>query len=80
VTQAIPKQGGAGWDEHRNSSRVFSVPPDALPAALKALRTIDPDLRRWIEDGHPRLTDDEHRARFGEPWQAAQPRRARAPT
>jgi hypothetical protein len=65
----IPRQSSV-FDERRNTSRVWPVPPDALPTALKALRTLDPALRRWIEDGHPRLTDDEHRARFGEPYRA----------
>ena len=37
----------------------------AVADALRALRTLDPALRRWIEDGHPNLTDAEHRARFG---------------
>jgi hypothetical protein len=55
---------------------VFAVPPDALPNALRALKAIDPALRRWIEDGHPTLTDDEHRARFGEPWKAARATKA----
>jgi len=53
------------FNEHRNTSRVFPVPPDALPKALAALRTVDPALRRWIEDGHPTLTQAEHVARFG---------------
>jgi hypothetical protein len=66
----IPRQSSV-FDERRNTSRVWPVPPDALPAALKALRTLDPALRRWIEDGHPRLTDDEHLARFGEAYRAA---------
>jgi hypothetical protein len=68
----IPRQSSV-FDERRNTSRVWPVPPDALPAALKALSTLDPSLRRWIEDGHPRLTDDEHRARFGEPYRATKP-------
>lgn len=74
---AIPLQGGYVWDEHRNSSRVFPVPPDALPNAVRACKGIDPALRRWIEDGHPVLTDGEHYARFGEPYKATRPRRSR---
>ena len=58
------------WDEHRNSSRVFPVPPESLPNALRACATIDGALRRWIEDGHPTLTEADHFARFGEPFKA----------
>jgi hypothetical protein len=56
------------WDEHRNTSRVFPVSPDALPAALKACAGIEPALRRWVEDGHPTLTEAEHVQRFGESY------------
>jgi hypothetical protein len=66
--KAIPKQGRYVWDEHRNTSRVFPVSPDALPNAVRAFKTLDPDLRRWIEDGHPTLTDSEHRERFGDSY------------
>jgi hypothetical protein len=76
--KAIPRQGGFVFDEHRNTSRVWPVPPDALPAALAALRSLDPDLRRWIEDGAPNLTDAEHVARFCEPYQATRSRRTSA--
>jgi phage N-6-adenine-methyltransferase len=57
---SIPAQGGYVWDEHRNTSRVWPVPPDALPTALRALKTLDPALRQWIEEGHPLLTEEEH--------------------
>lgn len=63
----------SSWDERRNSSRVFPVAPDALPKALDALaamRRNDPALVQWILDGHPSLTEFEHRERFGEPYQA----------
>ena len=43
----------------------------AVEAALEAcadLRRRDPELVRWIEDGHPTLTDAEHVARFGKPY------------
>lgn len=73
--QPIPKQGGYVWDEHRNTSRVFPVPPDALPAALSALRAIPLELRLWIKDGHPTLTDAQHRERFGEPYVATRSRK-----
>lgn len=66
---AIPKQKSV-WDDKRNTSRVRPVPPDALPnalAALARLRASDPALVKWIEDGYPTLTEDEHVQRFGEP-------------
>jgi hypothetical protein len=59
---------GGGFDERRNTSRVWPVSPNALPealSALAALRRNDPALVCWIEDGHPRLTESEHRERFG---------------
>ncbi len=62
---------GAQFDEHRNTSRVFPVEPNALPNALHALETFarqHPEHARWITDGAPPLTDDEHVARFGEPY------------
>lgn len=73
----IPKQT-PHFDERRNTSRTFAVPPNALPDALRALaglRARDPELVRWIEDGHPNLTDAEHVERFGEPYNG---KRARA--
>ncbi len=60
-----------GFDESRNTSRGFRVPHDALPNALKALaylRRTNPALTKWIEDGHPNLTEAEHVERFGEPY------------
>lgn len=60
--------GGPTFNERRNTSRVFPVPPYALKqlqAALAALRRNDPELVRWIEDGHPTLTRAEHFERFG---------------
>lgn len=74
----IPRQTSphGRFNEHRNTSRVFQVPPDALPAAQKACSGIDPALRRWIEDGHPTLTQDEHVARFGAPYETTRSRKA----
>src|SRR5690348_16882651 len=74
----LPRQS-AIFDERRNSSRVFPVPPDALPNAMRALaglRRDYPELVSWIEEGAPRLTAEEHYARFGEDF-ARKPRRAR---
>lgn len=69
---SLPRQH-AGFDEHRNSSRVWPVPPTALPEARRALAAFErdyPELHRWIIEGHPRLTEVEHVARFGEPYPA----------
>lgn len=67
TARPIPRQS-TGWDERRNTSRVFPVHPDALPQALAALRRIDPALRAWVEAGAPRLTEAEHLERFGAPF------------
>ena len=61
----------ARFDEHRNSSRVFPVPPDALPNAMRALNALRadyPELVAWVEEGAPRLTAEEHYRRFGEDY------------
>jgi hypothetical protein len=68
VSPSIPAQGGYVWDEHRNTSKVWAVPPGALPSALRSLKTLDPALRQWIEEGHPLLTEAEHFERFGESY------------
>lgn len=73
----MPSQGG-GWDERRNTSRVFAVPPTAVPEALAALRAFrrnEPAHAAWITDGAPRLTDADHLERFGEPYRTARARR-----
>lgn len=70
---------GGQYDERRNTSAVRQVPPDALPRALAALATfrrMDAPLVRWLEDGHPTLTDAEHHARFGGPYQRTRTRKA----
>ena len=62
---------GKNFDPRRNSSARRPPAPDALGNALHALerfRASDPALVRWIEDGHPRLTEDEHVQRFGRPY------------
>ena len=66
----LPRQH-TPWDEHRNTSQVFPVPPNALPdarRALAALRAEYPELVAWVEEGAPRLTAAEHYARFGEDY------------
>ena len=66
----LPRQS-AVWDDARNTSRVRPPAPNALPdamASLGALRRNEPALVRWIEDGAPTLTEQEHIARFGAPY------------
>jgi hypothetical protein len=67
---SIPKQSSV-WDERRNTSLVIPPPPGAAADALKAVRSYMrryPRHARWIVDGHPNMTDDEHYARFGMPY------------
>lgn len=71
MTDLVGRKNVAVWDDHRNTSRVFDVPPEAVDeaaAALARFRRDDPALVAWIEAGAPRLTDAEHRARFGAPY------------
>lgn len=59
------------WDEHRNTSQVFPVPPGSLEralASLEYLREHDPALVAWIEAGHPNLSEQDHLQRFGKPF------------
>lgn len=61
----------ATFDERRNTSRVWGIPPTALPEALDALRRLrveDPALVAWIAAGAPRLSHAEHVERFGRPY------------
>jgi len=74
---AIPRQSVA-WDERRNSSRVFEVPPDALPnamAALAAFKRSQPALYEWVAEGAPNMTEAQHFERFGEPYNANRSRK-----
>jgi hypothetical protein len=76
---SIPLQPGGTWDYKRNTSRVFPVPPDALPNALRALQSFrerEPVHAAWIADGYPNMTADEHVAMFGIPYVKARPKRA----
>jgi len=66
----IPRQldPHAGFDEHRNTSRVFPPPPGAVADALKSLKAYTkryPKHARWLLEGHPSLSEDEHWERFG---------------
>ena len=80
---AIPtrRRNVAVWDERRNTSRGGQVSHEDVRQArnaLERLRRDDPELVSWIEAGHPRLTDDEHVRRFGEPYTPTTRRRGRA--
>ncbi len=73
----IPRRS-AVWDERRNTSRAHAPSPTALRDALQVcerLRQTEPALVRWVLDGHPLLTEAEHVARFGEPYEKARRRR-----
>ncbi len=66
----LPRQPDphAGFDEHRNTSRVFPPPPGAVTDALKASLAYQkryPEHARWLLGGHPSMTEDEHFDRFG---------------
>jgi hypothetical protein len=77
--QAIPRQSSV-WNERRNTSRVFPVPPGAVEDAERALRrwqAENPAHAQWILNGYPTLTDDEHVARFGVAYDAKQTRMRR---
>lgn len=66
------RPGVAVFDPRRNTSRVHAVPPGAAAECRRACREWaerNPAHYRWLLDGHPTLTDAEHRARFGEPYQ-----------
>ena len=76
----VGRRNVAVFDERRNSSRVFPVPPHALRDAVRALEQLrrdDVELVSWIEAGAPRLTHDEHRRRFGADWAPSSSRRGR---
>jgi hypothetical protein len=78
MSSPIPRVSGPTWDERRNTSRVFPVPPDALPLALAALerfRRFEPAHAEWIADGAPNLSEAEHFARFGVPYRSHRSRK-----
>jgi hypothetical protein len=74
----IPRQPGGTWDVHRNTSQVFQVGPDCLPAALAALarfQRTEPRHYSWIISGYPNLTEPEHQRWFGAPYARAKAKR-----
>lgn len=69
----------AGFDEHRNTSRVWPVTAqdgENARRALAAFKRDCPELHRWIIDGHPALTEAEHVARFGGQYNGVRRKRA----
>jgi hypothetical protein len=73
---SLPRQH-VGFDEHRNTSRVWPVTPQDAENARRALAAFArdcPELRQWIIDGHPHLTEAEHVARFGGPYNGVKKR------
>ncbi len=67
----LGRKNVAVFDERRNSSRVWPVPPTALPEAIEALERFKrqhPDLYGWVASGAPRLSHGQHTALFGEPY------------
>lgn len=61
--------GGAGqFDEHRNTSRIWPVPPEAIEAAKRSQRRYEreqPAWYRWIIAGCPELTPEQYAAEGG---------------
>ena len=81
VSIPLGRKNVAVFDEHRNSSRVFPVPPTALPDALDALarfRASQPDLYGWVASGAPLLSHGRHEEIFGEPFKATRSRKVAA--
>lgn len=69
---------GSRWDDRRNTSETRGPSPMALSECLQVcagLRRADPRLVKWIEDGHPNLTHDEHFRRFGVPYKGVRAKR-----
>lgn len=67
---SIPPQASV-FDERRNTSRVIKAPPGAVDAALNAIRAYvrkSPKHVRWLLEGHPTMTHEEHYERFGQPY------------
>lgn len=69
----------AAFDEHRNTSRTFSVDPKSLERAMEAtasFRRADPRHVEWIEAGAPSIrSEDDHIRWFGKPYDTHRPRR-----
>lgn len=66
---SVPRVPGATFDERRNTSRVFPVPPGADAACRNACRAFardNPEHLAWLRDGAPPIRSQaEHVARFG---------------
>lgn len=62
---------GSQWDHRRNTSetRPGEGTAQAALAALARFRAQNPEHAAWIEQGYPTLTNAEHVARFGVPYE-----------
>jgi hypothetical protein len=77
----LGRKNVAVFDERRNSSRVWPVPPTALPeaeAALAAFKRSQPDLYEWVASGAKNLTHGQHVATFAEQYHATRSRKVSA--
>lgn len=75
----LGRKNVAVFDEHRNSSRVWPVPPTALPeaeSALAAFKRSQPSLYEWVARGAPNLTEAQHVETFGESYKATRARKS----
>jgi hypothetical protein len=82
VSLPLGRKNVAVFDEHRNSSRVWPVPPTALPeaeAALEAFKRSRPDLYEWVASGAPNLSHGQHLSLFGETFKAVRAKKSGAP-
>lgn len=63
---------GAGFDEHRNTSRVFGVDPQALDESARwsaRFRKVYPRMTAWLAAGAPPIRSGaEHVEWFGVPY------------
>jgi hypothetical protein len=69
---ALPRQH-VGFNEHRNTSRVWPVTEQDCENARRALAAFkrdQPALYSWVAEGAPTLTEDQHRIRFGESYRS----------
>lgn len=63
----VGRRNVAVWDDRRNSSRVFDVPPHALEDAERALaqlRRSEPLLVAWLEAGAPPIHSEADHVRW----------------
>lgn len=68
----VGRKNVAVFDEHRNTSRVFDVPPEAVDEARDALERFaraNPRHVAWLAAGAPSIRSEaDHLRWFGEPY------------